>query len=51
MATHIGIRAVGIGTMLVVGSALLVGWASRHQRRWPSPLTAESSSRQVEGGI
>ncbi len=51
MASHTGIRAVGIGTVLVVGSALVIGWASRRQRTSPAVLAAEPASWRVEGGI
>jgi hypothetical protein len=51
MADRTAIRAVGIGTVLVLGSSILIGWAVRHQRTSLGPLTAEVASRQLEGGI
>jgi hypothetical protein len=49
MAT--GINVDRIGAILVVGGALLIGWASRHQRTSPAPHATEPLSRRVEGGI
>ena len=51
MVTHTGIRAVGIGTILVVGCALVIAWASRNQRTGPAGLSAEPAGGRIEGGI
>lgn len=50
MADRSASRAVWIGTILVSGSALLIGWARRHRTpRASAPV--DPVAMRVEGGI
>jgi hypothetical protein len=44
----IGLRAVGLGTLLAVVGALVLGW--RHQRM-PAPVATVQADAGVEEGI